>query len=167
MAHIEPKELNMKTYLYINQYYRNKVLYFADRKPVHIGSYVPKLIAFDDRDNIVILTKRKLGKEIFDNLYKIALDRCDYSPCFSFEKGKETDLAFQLYFSSKYAFAFMDNTFKYYNNHLEKWCDVHHFFEDLDWAEAFETLAQKGSFVLGLDKSIVEDFFDPDDVFNN
>ena len=166
MAHMEPKELNMKTYLFINQYYRNKVLYFADRKPVHIDSYVPKLIAIDDHNDIVILTKRKLGKEIFDNLYKIALDRCDYSPCFSKEKGKETDLAFQLG-KFKYAFAFMDNTFKYYNRKLEKWCDVHYFFDDPEWTKAVLTLAQKGSFVLGLDKQIVENFFDPDDVFNN
>lgn len=163
---MEPKELNMKNYLYISQYYRNKVLYFADRKPVHISPRVPKLIAVDEHNDIVILTKSKLDKEIFDNLYEIALDRCDYSPCFSFEKGKETDLAFQLGIF-KYVFAFMDNTFKYYNRQLEKWCDVHYFCDDLDWANAFLTLAQKGSFVLGLDKSLVEDFFDPDDVFNN
>lgn len=157
------------TYLFITRY-DNKVIFMSDDnneiRPVKLGSSEPRLVAIN-HDSPVILTKSKLGNEIFDSLYTLVQSSCEfYTPCFSFKKGEEDNLAFQLSFA-KYAFAYLDGTFKYYDRHAEKWRKVRHFFENAEQELAFKTLARNGSFVLGLDKLSIEDFFNANDVLNN
>lgn len=157
----------MFTYLFISKF-NTKTVFIADDnieiRP-NLGSPEPRLVAID-RNNPVILTQIELGKEVINNLYMFVQGSCEYySPCFSFERGKETDLAIQL--DTKYAFAYMGNTFKYYDRHTKEWRKVRHFFEDKEQERAFKALAQKGSFVLGLDKLSIEDFFNANDVLNN
>lgn len=157
------------TYLFITSY-DNKIVFMSDDnneiRPVKLGSSEPKLVAIS-HDKPVILTQSKLGKDVFDNLYMFVQGSCEfYTPCFSFKKGEEDNLAFQLSFA-KYAFAYIDGTFKYYDRHAETWRKVRYFFENKEQELAFKALAQKGSFVLGLDKLSIEDFFNANDVLNN
>ena len=169
MTHMEPKELNMN-YLFISKFCNNKVIFKTDDnieiKP-DLNSTEPKLLASNEHNEIIPLTEDKLGKEVFDSLYCLSDVNTEFtSPCFSFEKGKETDLAFQL--DTKYAFAYIDGVFKFFDWHTETWRIIRYDFGDhKDDELAFKTLAQNGSFVLRLDKIAVDWYFNANDVFNN
>lgn len=169
MAHMEPKELNMN-YLFISKFCNTKTVYMTDDsfeiKP-DLKFSKPKLMAVNEHNDIVLLTEDRLGKEVFDSLYCLSDANTEFtSPCFSFEKGKEDDLAFQL--DAKYAFAYLDGTFKYFDRHAEKWRTVRYDFGDhKDQELAFKALAQKGSFVLRLDKIAIDWYFNANDVLNN
>lgn len=158
----------MKFYMNINKYHTNKLVMITDdAEPIFVSSSVPKLIALEGGKVINILLESRLGKKIFDSLYILAQSSCDYySPCFSFKKGEETYLAEKLS-KSKYAFAYIDGEFKYFDKHTKAWCTIRYAFENKDQELAFKTLAQNGSFVLGLDSLSIEDFFNANDVLNN
>lgn len=155
-------------YLFITKLNNNKVVFLQDDKEIrpNLGSEEPRLMVFDDRNNVQILTQIELGKEEFNDLYILAQSNCEYyAPCFSFKKGEETNLAEKLG-QSKYAFAYLDGKFKYFDKHTEAWRTVRHAFENEEFELAFKSLARNGSFVLGLDKLSIEEFFNANDVLN-
>ena len=155
-------------YLFISKFNNNKMLFVTcDGNAIkpNLGSSEPRLMAICEHD-IVLLTKEELGKEVFDSLYDLSESSTEFiSPCFSFKKGEETNLAEKLG-KSKYAFAYLDSKFKYYDRHAKAWRTVRHAFENEELELAFKSLAQKGSFILGLDKLSIEDFFNANDVLN-
>ena len=155
-------------YLFISKFNNNKIVFIRDNKEIrpNLGSEEPRLMALDDHNNVQILTQSELGKEEFDKLYVLAQSNCEYiSPCFSVKKGEESNLAEKLG-KSKYAFTYLDSKFKYYDRHAKAWRTVRHAFENEELELAFKSLAQKGSFVIGLDKLSIEDFFNANDVLN-
>ena len=155
-------------YLFISKFNNNKIVFIRDNKEIrpNLGSEEPRLMALDDHNNVQILTQSELGKEEFDKLYELAQNNCEFiSPCFSFKKGEETDLAEKLG-KSKYAFAYLDGKFKYYDRRTKAWRTVRYAFENKELELAFKSLALRGSFVLGLDKLSIEDFFNANDVLN-
>ena len=155
-------------YLFISKF-NNKVLFVtSDGNAItpNLTSPVPKLMAVSEHNDIVLLTQSELGKEAFDSLYCLSESSTEFiSPCFSKEKGEESNLAEKLG-KSKYAFAYLDSKFKYYDRHAKAWRTVRHAFENEELELAFKSLAQKGSFILGLDKLSIEDFFNANDVLN-
>ena len=155
-------------YLFISKFNNNKVVFIHDNKEIrpNLGSLEPRLMALDDHNNVQILTQSELGKEVFDSLYDLSESSTEFiSPCFSFKKGEETDLAEKLG-KSKYGFAYLDSKFKYYDRHAKAWRTVRYAFENKELELAFKSLALRGSFVLGLDKLSIEDFFNANDVLS-
>ena len=166
---LKPKEINMKYYTNISKYYTDKLIYITgDAEPIFVSASVPKLIVLEGGKVINIMTESRLGKEVFDSLYWLSDANCEFtSPSFSFEKGEETALAEKLN-KSKYAFAYIDGKFKYFDKGTKEWRTIRYDFGDCkDQELAFKTLAQNGSFVLGLDKIAIDWYFNANDVLNN
>lgn len=159
----------MKDYVYIHNAYKCDFIHTEDgAEMISFGNPLPLLIAYDLDDNIVRLTENELGKTIYDNIDKFTRSDCEFiCPCFSFTKGNETKLAKRIS-RLKYAFAYLDNVFKYYDKNKKKWRAIRYDFEENKEIEkAFKLLAESGSFVLGLDKLSIEWYFYTNDVLTN
>ena len=159
----------MKDYVFIHNVYKCDFIHTEDDvEMIGIGDPLPLLIAYDLDDNIVRQTENELGKTIYDNIDKFTRSDCEFTcPCFSFTKGNETKLAERIS-KYKFAFAYLDNTFKYYDEIKKKWRAIRYDFEeDKETEKAFKQLAESGSFVLGLDKLSIEWYFNVNDVLTN
>lgn len=160
----------MKDYIYIYKACKRGFIYTENGvEMVGVGKPLSLLIARDLDDNIVKLTENELGKTVYENIYIFALTDCEFiSPCFSFTKGNETKIAKKISKHNNFAFAYLDNTFKFYDKNKKKWRAIRYNFEEEKGTEkAFKLLAESGSFVLGLDKLSIDWYFNANDVLTN
>lgn len=111
------------------------------------------------------MTKLNWQPKIMANLKRLAMETT--SSCvlnISTDTGKEKMLVGN---DKKYYFAFVDGTFKVFDRKQNRFRKVRYYFEYPKDEKAFKELATVGSFVLGLNRYIVDMYFNCNDVFKD